>query len=83
MAGNVKSYFRGPEGVKYKHILTLVLSLASSMEKVAHPLLENSVVPAHGRSRFDVAFQAPINATKLVLYYRGFNREEKHPVELR
>jgi hypothetical protein len=53
------------------------------MQKLAHPLLENSVVPAHRRGRFEVAFQAPINATKLVLYYRGFNREEKHPLELR
>ena len=60
-----------------------ILADASSMQKLAHPLLENSVVPAHGRGRFEVAFQAPINATKLVLYYRGFNREEKHPLELR
>jgi hypothetical protein len=25
----------------------------------------------------------PVNATNIVLYYRGFNREEKHPLELR
>jgi len=60
-----------------------ILADTSSMEKLAHPLVENSVVPAHGRGRFEVAFQAPVNATKLVLYYRGFNREEKHPLELR
>jgi hypothetical protein len=60
-----------------------ILADASSTEKLAHPLLENSVVPAHGRGRFEVAFQAPVNATKFVLYYRGFNREEKHPLELR
>lgn len=60
-----------------------ILADTSSMEKLAHPLVENSVVPAHGRGRFEVAFQAPTNATKLVLYYRGFNREEKHPLELR
>jgi hypothetical protein len=50
------------------------------MEKLAHPLSENSVVPAHGRGRFEVAYQAPTGATKLILYYRGFNREEKHPL---
>jgi len=60
-----------------------ILADTSSMGKLAHPLIENSVVPAHGRGRFEVAFQAPVNATKLVLYYRGFNREEKHPLELR
>jgi len=54
-----------------------------SMEKLAHPLVEDSVVPAHGRGRFEVAFQAPANATKLVLYYRGFNREEKHPLAIK
>jgi hypothetical protein len=24
----------------------------------------------------------PVNATNLVLYYRGFNREEKHPLAI-
>jgi len=52
----------------------------AAMEKLAHPLSENSVVPAHGRGRFEVAYQAPTGATKLILYYRGFNREEKHPL---
>jgi hypothetical protein len=55
---------------------------AAAMEKLAHPLVENSVVPAHGRGRFEVAYQAPTGAPSLVLYYRGFNREEKHPLTL-
>jgi hypothetical protein len=49
-------------------------------EKLPHPLSENSVVPAHGRGRFEVAYQVPAGVTKLVLYYRGVNREEKHPL---
>ena len=60
-----------------------ILADTSSMEKLAHPLVEDSVVPAHGRGRFEVAFQAPADATKLVLYYRGFNREEKHPLAIK
>ncbi|MGA3167522.1 MAG: hypothetical protein ABSF14_15570 [Terriglobia bacterium] len=60
-----------------------ILVDTDSMEKLAHPLVEDSVVPAHGRGRFEVAFQAPANATKLVLYYRGFNREEKHPLAIK
>ena len=59
-----------------------ILVDTGSLEKLAHPLLENSVVPAHGRGRFEVAFQVPANATNLVLYYRGFNREEKHPLAI-
>jgi len=60
-----------------------ILADTDSMEKLSHPLKEDSVVPAHGRGRFEVAFQAPVNATKLVLYYRGFNREEKHPLAIK
>jgi hypothetical protein len=59
-----------------------ILVDTGSLEKLAHPLVENSVVPAHGRGRFEVAYQAPIGATKLILYYRGFNREEKHPLAI-
>jgi hypothetical protein len=57
-----------------------ILVDTGSLEKLAHPLVENSVVPAHGRGRFEVAYQVPTGATKLILYYRGFNREEKHPL---
>jgi hypothetical protein len=60
-----------------------ILVDTNSMEKLSHPLNENSVVPAHGRGRFEIAFQAPADATKLVLYYRGFNREEKHPLAIK
>jgi hypothetical protein len=60
-----------------------ILVDTGSLEKLTHPLVENSVVPAHGRGRFGVAYQVPVNATNIVLYYRGFNREEKHPLELR
>jgi len=56
---------------------------SAAMESLAHPLSEGSVVPAHGRSRFEVAYQVPSDASKLVLYYRGFNREEKHPLAMR
>jgi len=56
---------------------------SAAMESLAHPLSEGSVVPAHGRSRFEVAYQVPSDASKLVLYYRGFNREEKHPLTMR
>jgi len=59
-----------------------ILVDTGSLEKLAHPLVENSVVPAHGRGRFEVAYQVPVNATNLVLYYRGFNREEKHPLAI-
>jgi hypothetical protein len=52
----------------------------AAMEKLAHPLSENSVVRAHSRGRFEVAYQVPGDAKNLVLYYRGFNREEKHPL---
>jgi len=55
---------------------------SAAMEKLAHPLSEGSVVPARGRSRFEVAYQVPAGASKLVLYYRGFNREEKHPLTM-
>jgi hypothetical protein len=60
-----------------------ILADTNSMEKLSHPLNENSVVPAHGRGRFEVAYQVPGDATKLVLYYRGFNREEKHPLAIK
>jgi len=53
---------------------------SEATDKLAHPLSEGSVVPAHGRGRFEVAYQVPAGASKLVLYYRGFNREEKHPL---
>jgi hypothetical protein len=52
----------------------------AATEKLAHPLSENSVVRAHSRGRFEVAYQVPGDAKNLVLYYRGFNREEKHPL---
>jgi len=60
-----------------------IVADASSMEQLPHPLKENSVVPAHGRGRFEVAYQVPTGAGKLVLYYRGFNREEKHPLTVK
>ena len=59
-----------------------ILVDSAAMEKLARPLSENSVVPAHGRGRFEVAFQVPGVAKNLVLYYRGFNREEKHPLAM-
>jgi hypothetical protein len=55
----------------------------AAMEKLAHPLSENSVVRAHSRGRFEVAYQVPGDAKNLVLYYRGFNREEKHSLEMK
>jgi hypothetical protein len=57
-----------------------ILADTAATEKLPHPLSENSVVPAHGRGRFEAAYQVPTGVTKLVLYYRGFNREEKHPL---
>jgi len=54
-----------------------------SMDQLPHPLRENSVVPAHGRGRFEVAYQVPANAKQLILYYRGFNREDKHPLAVK
>jgi hypothetical protein len=57
-----------------------ILADTDAMQKLAHPLNEDSVVPAHGRGRFEVAYQVPSNAGKLVLYYRGFNREGKYPL---
>ena len=55
-----------------------IVADTDAMEKLAHPLNEDTAVPAHGRGRFEVAYQVPTNAGKLVFYYRGFNREDKH-----
>lgn len=55
-----------------------ILADASATEKLPQPLSEDSVVPAHGRGRFQVAYQVPVTTRNLVLYYRGFNREERH-----
>jgi hypothetical protein len=60
-----------------------ILADTAAMEKLPHPLSENSVVPAHGRGRFEAAYQVPTGVTKLALYYRGFNREEKHSLEMK
>ncbi len=60
-----------------------ILVDANSMGGLPHGLIENSVVPAHAQGRFEVAYQVPVAVTKLTLYYRGFNREEKHPLALK
>jgi len=50
---------------------------------LARPLLENSVIPPNGSVPFEVAYQVPAAARRFVLFYRGFNGEERHALDVR
>jgi hypothetical protein len=52
----------------------------NAVEATAHPLADGTVIPPHGRLRFDVAFQVPSSSQPLALHYHGFETEEKVPL---
>jgi len=50
---------------------------SDAVDALPHPLKENSVIPPHGQSRFEVAYQIPATAHRFGVRYRGFQMETK------